>query len=179
MWHHTFSIHCQPVSTCLSKRTVQNPAEFLSYRWLPGESLLGGEWEELSFRAYSCSVVYSSNVCVRFTVCTVLYKNTVQHNFHEFWFGCHIFTICTVCKMKEEKRKKQAFLDWAEDLSKAYLVVFREFWREHQREIQSKIQSRYISLSWVTVFSGLTIWVTISTYKGYFYFVTCPLGINN
>ena len=59
-----------------------------------GESLLGGEWEELSFltlylafrslctstHAYSCSVVYSYNVCVWCTVCTVLYRNTGQHN---------------------------------------------------------------------------------------------------
>ena len=35
--------------------------------------------------AYSCSVVYSSSVCVWCTVCTVLYRNTVQHNFLEFF----------------------------------------------------------------------------------------------
>ena len=37
--------------------------------------------------AYSCSVVYSSNVCVWCTVCTVLYRNTVQHNFLEFYLA--------------------------------------------------------------------------------------------
>ena len=37
MLHHTFSNHCQSVSTCLLRRTVQNPAGVPLLSWPPGE----------------------------------------------------------------------------------------------------------------------------------------------
>ena len=48
MWHHTFSIVSLSWPVCREglSRTRQG---FLSYRWPPGESLLGCEWEELNF----------------------------------------------------------------------------------------------------------------------------------
>ena len=55
--------------------------------------------------AYSCSVVYSSNVCVRCKVCTVLYRNTVQHNTDVHQTSnktglCKFPKLCTVCTVQ-------------------------------------------------------------------------------